>query len=92
MGKPGCYVAKKHYEIVRDFIVSTLASGEMTMVDMIAQGERYLAGKIDQHIAWHILVVKLDLEARGIIVSFSKFAPYKSQFMKLRRVTNQVHK
>ena len=90
-GKTGCYISKRDYDIVRDFILSTLSSGEMKLVELIALGEQQLDGHIDENIAWHILVVKLDLEARGIIVSFSKLAPYKSQFMKLSRIaTKQI--
>ena len=90
-GKTGCYISKKDYDTVRDFILSTLSSGEIKLAELIALGEQQLDGHIDENIAWHILVVKLDLEARGIIVSFSKFAPFKSQFMKLSRIaTKQI--
>ena len=90
-GKAGCYISKKDYDTVRDFILSTLTSGEMKLVELIALGEQQLDGQVEENIAWHILVVKLDLEARGIIVSFSKFAPFKSQFMKLSRIaTKQI--
>ena len=90
-GKTGCYISIKHYNIIRDFIVASLSSGEMKLTDLIALAEHQLDGRIDENIAWHILVVKLDLEARGIVVSFSKLAPFKSQFMKLSRMaTKQV--
>ena len=85
LGKPGAFISKKDYDIVRDFILSTLIAEEMTMLDLIALGEQKLAGQIEENIAWHILVVKLDLEARGVILSFLKLAPYKSQFIKIRR-------
>jgi hypothetical protein len=85
LGKPGAFISKKDYDVVRDFILSTLMSEEMTLMDLIALGERNLAGQIEENIAWHILVVKLDLEARGVIFSFLKLAPYKSQFIKLKR-------
>jgi len=85
LGKPGAFISKKDYEIVRDFILSTLISAEMTLMDLIALGEQKLAGQIEENVAWHILVVKLDLEARGVIFSFLKLAPYKSQFIKVRK-------
>ena len=89
--KTGCYISKKDYDTVRDFILYTLSSVEMKLVELIALGEQQLDGHIDENIARHILVVKLDLEARGIIVSFSKLAPFKSQFMKLSRIaTKQI--
>jgi len=84
LGRTGAYISKKDYDVTRDFILSAL-SDEMTLLDLIELGERVLARIIEDNIAWNILVVKLDLEARGIIVSFLKLAPYKAQFLKLRR-------
>ncbi|HMG93347.1 MAG TPA: hypothetical protein VK589_24990 [Chryseolinea sp.] len=84
LGRTGAYISKKNYDIVKDFILSALTD-EMTMLDLIELGERVLASMIEDNIAWYILVVKLDLEARGIIVSFLKLAPHKAQFLKLRK-------
>ena len=85
LGRPGAFISKKDYDVVRDFILSTLIAEEMTLLDLIALGEQKLSGQIGENIAWHILVVKLDLEARGVILSFLKLAPYKSQYIKIRR-------
>ena len=90
LGKPGAFISKKDYDVVRDFILSTLVAEEMTLIELIALGERQLAGQIEENIAWHILVVKLELEARGIILSFMKIAPHKSQFLKVRRKSMRV--
>ena len=84
LGRTGAYISKKDYDVIRDFILSAL-SEEMTLLDLIELGERVLAPQIEDNIAWYILVVKLDLEARGIIVSFLKLAPHRVQFLKLRR-------
>ena len=85
LGKPGVFISKKNYDLVRDFILSILIAEEMTLTELIAMGNRRLAGQIAENIAWHIFVVKLDLEARGVIRSFQRIAPYKSQFLKLNR-------
>ena len=85
LGKLGVYVLKKDYEITSDFILSTLDEEEMTLLELIERGERVLAHQVEENIAWHILVVKLDLEARGVIVSFLKLVPYKSQFLRLKK-------
>lgn len=90
LGKPGAFIAKKDYDVVREFILSTLIAEEMTLMDLIALGEEKLDGQIGENIAWHILVVKLDLEARGVIFSFLKLAPYKSRFIKVRRSATKV--
>jgi hypothetical protein len=84
LGRSGAYISKKDYDVTREFILSALCE-EMTLLDLIELGERLLAPMIEDNIAWHILVVKLDLEARGIIVSFQKFAPHRVQFLRLRR-------
>jgi len=84
LGRSGAYISKKDYDVTREFILSALCD-EMTLLDLIELGERVLAPLIEDNIAWHILVVKLDLEARGIIVSFLKLAPHKAQFLKMRR-------
>lgn len=86
LGKPGSFISRKRYDAVRNFILMSLASGEMTMVDLIASGEQSLGAHIDKNVAWHILVVKLDLEARGLIISTTKLTPYKSQFIKLTKM------
>ena len=84
LGRTGAYISKKNYDITKEFILSAL-SDEMTLLDLIELGERVLAPMIEDNIAWNILVVKLDLEARGVIVSFLKIAPHKAQYLKLRR-------
>ena len=84
LGRSGAYISKKDYDVTREFILSALCE-EMTLLDLIELGERVLAPIIEDNIAWHILVVKLDLEARGIIVSFLKLAPHKAQYLKLRK-------
>ena len=76
LGKPGAYISKKDYELVSTFILSTLHAEEMTLLELIQLGENKLAPYIEENIAWHILVVKLDLEARGILVSFLKLSPH----------------
>lgn len=84
LGRAGAYISKKDYDVTKEFILSALTD-EMTMLDLIELGERVLAPMIEDNIAWNILVVKLDLEARGVIVSFLKIAPHKAQFLKLRK-------
>jgi hypothetical protein len=85
LGKVGVYVPKKDFEVISDFVLSTLEVEDITLLELIERGERALAHLVEENIAWHILVVKLDLEARGIIVSFFKLAPYKSRFLRLKK-------
>lgn len=83
-GKRGVYIAKKDYDLIRDFILTVLETMEITLKDLIELGDIQLANRIDKDISWNILVVKLDLEARGLIASVLKPVPHKSQFLKLR--------
>ena len=83
-GKRGAYIAKKNYDLTVDFILSVLKTREITLKDLIELGNVQLANKIDGDISWHILVVKLDMEARGLVAAVLKPVPYKSQFLKLR--------
>lgn len=82
-GKKGVYIAKKDYDLLCEFILTVLRAQEITLKDLIEMGDSQLALKIDRDISWQILVVKLDLEARGLITTVLKLAPYKLQFLKL---------
>ena len=50
MGKPGFYLPEKDYDVVRNFILSALGSTQMSLVELIALGERQLAGQIKDKI------------------------------------------
>jgi hypothetical protein len=83
-GKRGVYIPKKEYDLISDFILAVLETKEMTLKDLIELGHIQLAHKTGKDISWYILVVKLDLEARGLIAPVVKPGPHRSQFLKLR--------
>jgi hypothetical protein len=83
-GRPGAYITKRDYNAVTDFILSALADQEISIADLMTFGSVELKGKVTGDISWSILIVKLDLEARGIITCISRLSPYRSQFLKLR--------
>jgi len=83
-GKKGAYIAKREYDVISDFILSVLKTQEITLKDLIELGDVQLVHKIEKDISWYILVVKLDLEARGLIGTVLKPVPYRAQFLKLR--------
>ena len=83
-GKKGVYIAKQDYDLLREFILSVLRTQEITLKELIEMGESQLPLRIEKDLSWHILVVKLDLEARGLITTVLKMVPHKLQFLKLR--------
>lgn len=83
-GKAGVYIPRRDYQLITDFICSVLASQEISITELVTLGSSQLQDKLTGEISWSILVVKLDLEARGLITSVSKPVPYRSQFLKLR--------
>lgn len=83
-GRAGFYIANKDYKLLCDFILVALKNREVTIQELIEMGEVHLAHQVEKDISWYILVVKLDLEARGLITSVTRMAPYKRQFLRLR--------
>ena len=83
-GKAGVYISAKHYKLLCDFIFLVLKGREVTIKELIELGEAQLARKLDKNVSWLILVVKLDLEARGLVTSVTRLTPYKNQFLRLK--------
>ena len=83
-GKRGVYMGKKNYDLISDFILSVLKAQEITLKDLMVLGDIHLVHQIDKDISWNILVVKLDLEARGLITTVLKPAPHRLQYLKLK--------
>lgn len=67
-GKHAPAISKAKYDAMRDAIVRTLsAEGSMTYADLGQSLQEQLAGRFDGSILWYYTVVKLDLEARGVL-------------------------
>lgn len=66
-GKKGVNIDRGRYELVRQTILAILRSGETGFRDLTRQAEQRLAGALDGSVAWYVVTVKLDLEARGEI-------------------------
>ena len=82
-GKSGVYMARKDYDRISNFILTVLKRNELTINDLLDLAGIQLAQHIT-NVSWYILTVKLDLEARGLIGTVSKPAPYNSQFLRLK--------
>jgi hypothetical protein len=85
-GTRGAVLSRKHYELMRNVIISIFdAVPEITFTDLVS---RVTQGNfIEPHDSamWHLLKVKQDLQARGILrVRFVGVAP-KQQWLRLNR-------
>lgn len=71
-GKKGAKMDKDKYDLVKSRILAALtAVDELTLAEMVQHLRRTL-GDFDGSIPWHTELVKLDLEARGIIKRIKK--------------------
>lgn len=82
-GKKGVIITKAHYEMLSTFILATLdEQAELTLHDLLDKANMELADSIDSDVAWFLLQVKLDLEARDYIRTV--VAPYNKRIYLLR--------
>lgn len=70
-GKSGRNIKKADYETMKKAILSALAKEELTHTELFAQLNKNLMGKFSGNISWYGETVKLDLEARKVIVRTS---------------------
>jgi hypothetical protein len=68
LGKTGRSVSKASYDIMKQAIVKALQKKELTHTELVNEVTKTLRGKVDYNINWYAVTVKLDLEARKIIM------------------------
>jgi predicted transglutaminase-like protease len=71
LGKSGKNINKQTYETFKKAIRSALRNKELTHTELFEQLNKTLKGKFSGNISWYAETVKLDLEARKIIVRTS---------------------
>jgi len=77
-GKKGVNILKRRYDFIKDYIVKEVEkAGEITYQDLSKQAVNELSSTFDGKVAWYVVSVKLDLEARGIIERIPKTSPHK---------------
>ena len=75
-GRQGVNISSKKYENIRYAILSVLGEQKETLFkDLPAEVEQKLESGFDGSISWYITTVKLDLEARGLIMRVAKSSP-----------------
>ncbi|MCB0643410.1 MAG: hypothetical protein KDC44_17290 [Phaeodactylibacter sp.] len=77
-GKKGVNILLRRYELIKDYILETLAEkGAMTFEALSDQAVEALSSTFDGKVLWYIVSVKLDLEARNIIERVPKTSPHQ---------------
>lgn len=74
-GKTGVNISKAKYNVIKASILQCLERKELTFTDLAKCVGDKLQGTFDGSIPWYTQVVKLDLEARGIIERTPKTKP-----------------
>jgi uncharacterized protein DUF6958 len=67
LGKSNKPVDKRDYETFKAAILSALRRKELTHTELLDELTKSLRGKFSGNVGWHVMVVKLDLEARKLI-------------------------
>ena len=67
LGKRNQPVDKRDYETFKAAIISALRRDELTHTELPNELTKSLKGKFSGNVGWHVMVVKLDLEARKLI-------------------------
>ena len=76
-GKKGVNILKSKYDQITDFIIRTLRKHEEISYEKLSDlAEIELSENFDGKVAWYIVSVKLDLEARGFIERIPKTNPH----------------
>ena len=67
LGKSNKPVDKHDYDVFKAAILSALGRKDLTHTELLKELTRSLRGKFTGNVGWHVMVVKLDLEARKLI-------------------------
>jgi hypothetical protein len=82
-GKKGVNILTSKYEPIKAFIIQKIeAHGEISYSDLNDLAIEELSPTFDGKVAWYIVSVKLDLEAREIIERIPKTSPHKLRIKK----------
>ena len=77
-GKNGVHILKRRYDEVKAFILGKLEVHRQISYQRISDlAEEELGPTFDGKVAWYVVSVKLDLEARGIIERVPKTSPHE---------------
>jgi hypothetical protein len=85
-GKRGVVLAREQYDCLRDFIISAFDSkAEITFEELMNKAMDRKDVYVNENSMWHLLKVKADLQARGILkVRFLGVSP-RIQVLKINK-------
>jgi hypothetical protein len=66
-GKQNKSIDEKLYDLFARTIKAALRGEELTHTELLADVGRRVRGRFDGNVGWHVMTVKLDLEARRVI-------------------------
>ncbi|MEX0810827.1 MAG: hypothetical protein WD048_01340 [Chitinophagales bacterium] len=77
-GKQGVNILKRRYDVIKDFILQTIAEHKAISFKALNDlAVEKLKKSFDGKVTWYIVTVKLDLEARGTIERIPKTSPHQ---------------
>ena len=77
-GKNGTRILKRRYDIIKEFILSTIKKrGQISYEELNDLAVQKLTQSFDGKVVWYIVTVKLDLEARQWIERIPRTSPHR---------------
>lgn len=77
-GKKGTNILRRRYDTIRTYILELIEEqGEISYQEINDRAVADLSSTFDGKVAWYVVTVKLDLEARGIIERIPKSSPHR---------------
>ena len=87
-GKRGVRISRVKYDAVRNAIFSCIKSrGEVTHTELKNCVEEKLASGFDGSVSWYMESVKLDLEAKGVLVRDTRLTPHRLRLAGIKKST-----
>ena len=85
-GKIGIVMIRENYSLLSEFILRTIKEREKVRLNDLLEKARHqgFPGLFNQ-ISWSLLQVKLDLEARGLIMMHTTTKTHRLPFIRLTR-------
>jgi len=82
----GVYISKLHYDLLSEFILSTLKDKEdVALPLLLEEATKQFYDFSPGDLPWHFLRVKYDLEVKGLIVTKIETQPHRTQLLRIRK-------
>jgi hypothetical protein len=80
----GAVIQRVYYRTLRDYILSAIrAEKEIVFQHLLEDAKKIFPVEFDGNVSWYLLMVKLDLEARGEIQAFINNRQERLQILRL---------